>query len=204
MPLTVGLTGGIASGKSTVCSQLAQLGAGIIDADIIAKVVCQPGFPAYQEIIEKFGSEIVMADGQLDRKALRNIIFNDAQAKVDLETIIHPKVREQLLAQLAKSTHRVTIIAVPLLIEAKMQSLFDRILVVTTSRSQQLARLLQRDGISEQLAKQMIGAQIDDEQRLHYADDIIDNNGDFNALTEQLEKLMKTYQKLAVNNQLTH
>ncbi|MDT8310304.1 MAG: dephospho-CoA kinase [Methylophaga sp.] len=200
MPLQVGLTGGIASGKTTVCDIFAALGADIIDADIIAKDLCQPGLPAHQQIVAHFGEDLLLETGDLDRQALRQLIFQDVDAKKVLEAIIHPQVRQALTLQLKQSQAAVTIVAVPLLIEAKMQDMFDRILLVTANRNTQLARLLARETISAALAGQMINAQIDDRQRLHYADDIIDNNGVVEKLTGQIEKLMKIYQQLAANN----
>ncbi|MDX1573479.1 MAG: dephospho-CoA kinase [Methylophaga sp.] len=200
MPLQVGLTGGIASGKSTVCEIFDALGAKIIDADVIAKAVCQSGMPAYQQIVAHFGDNVLLETGDLDRPALREIIFQDAAAKKALEAIVHPQVRQALKVQLQQSEAAVTIVAVPLLIEARMQDMFDRILLITANKNLQLARLLARETISEVLAKQMVSAQIDDKQRLHYADDIIDNNGNVKNLTGQIEKLMKTYQQLAANN----
>lgn len=200
MPLHIGLTGGIASGKSTVCNIFARLGAAIIDADVIARQVCQQGTPAYQQIVAHFGQGLLLETGDLDRQALRQLIFQDVDAKKGLEAIIHPQVRQVLTAQLKQSQAAVTIVAVPLLIEAEMQDIFDRILLVTANYNTQLTRLLARETISETLAKQMISAQIDDQQRLHYADDIIDNNGGVEKLTGQIEKLMTIYQQLAANN----
>lgn len=200
MPLQVGLTGGIASGKSTVCKIFAERGATVIDADDIVRAICQPGEPAYQRIIAHFGNKILLDDGQLNRRALRDIVFNDNDARKALEAIIHPMVRQQLTIQLQQNTAAVTIVAVPLLIEANMQDLFDRILLVTANRASQLQRLVARDGISPALAGQMIAAQIDDQARLHYADDIIDNNGDVVMLTSQIAKLMENYQQLAANS----
>lgn len=200
MPLRVGLTGGIASGKSTVCATFAKMGATIIDADDIVRAICQPGEPAYQQIIAHFGNKVVLDNGQLNRQTLRDIIFNDNAARQALEAIIHPLVRQQLAIQLQKNSAAFTLVAVPLLIEANMQDLFDRILLVTVNRATQLKRLLSRDKISRGLAERMIAAQIDDQQRLHYADDIIDNNGDVELLTCQIAKLMKNYQQLAANN----
>ena len=200
MPLQVGLTGGIASGKSTVCKIFAERGATIIDADDIVRAICQPGEPAYQQIIAHFGHKVLLSDGQLNRQALRDIIFNDNDARKALEAIIHPTVRQQLSLQLQQNTAAVTLDAVPLLFESNMQDLFDRVLLVTANRANQLKRLLSRDGISPALAGQMIAAQIDDQVRLHYADDIIDNNGDVEMLTSQIAKLMKNYQQLAANS----
>lgn len=200
MPLHIGLTGGIASGKSTVCNIFAKLGAAIIDADVIAKQICQQGMPTYQQIVTHFGKGILLETGDLNRAALRQIIFQNIDAKKALETIVHPQVRQALTSHLKQSPAAVTIVAVPLLIEAEMQDMFDRILLVTANYNTQLTRLLARETISETLAGQMISAQIDDQQRLHYADDIIDNNGDVEKLTGQIEKLMKSYQQLAADS----
>ncbi len=200
MPIHIGLTGGIASGKSTVCKIFSQLGAAIIDADVIAKQVCQPAMPAYQEIVAYFGIDLVLETGDLDRQALRQIIFHDAGARNALEAIVHPQVRKALTAQLKQCHAAVTIVAVPLLVEAEMQDMFDRLLLVKANHNTQSNRLLARETISKTLVEQMISAQIDDQQRLHYADDIIDNNDDVKNLTGQIEKLMKSYQQLAANN----
>lgn len=200
MPLHIGLTGGIASGKSTVCNIFAKLGAAIIDADVIAKQICQQSMPTYQQIVTHFGKGILLETGDLNRAALRQIIFQNIDAKKALETIVHPQVRQALTSHLKQSPAAVTIVAVPLLIEAEMQDMFDRILLVTANYNTQLTRLLARETISETLAGQMISAQIDDQQRLHYADDIIDNNGDVEKLTGQIEKLMKSYQQLAADS----
>ncbi len=200
MPLQVGLTGGIARGKSTICDIFGALGARIIDADVIAKDVCQQGMPAYQQIVAHFGNNVLLETGELNRPAIREIIFQDAAARKALEAIIHPQVRQALKTQLQQSEVAVTIVAVPLLIEARMQDMFDRILLITANKNVQLARLFARETISEVLAGQMVSAQIDDQQRLHYADDVIDNNGDVEHLTGQIERLMKTYQQLAANN----
>lgn len=200
MPLRIGLTGGIASGKSTVCDLFATAGAEIIDADRIVRAVCAPGEPVYKQIVAQFGTDMLLGNGDLNRPALREIIFNDASARQQLEAIIHPEVRQQLTVQLQQSQAAVAIVAVPLLIEAEMQDLFDRILLVMANPQTQLTRLLARETISEALAKQMIAVQIDDRQRLPYADDMIDNNGDSQSLAEQVQKLMANYQQLATNS----
>lgn len=197
MPLRVGLTGGIASGKSTVCEIFDRFGAAIIDSDVTARALCEPNMPTYQKIVSQFGNNVLLDNGNLDRQLLRDIIFNDVDARYKLEAIIHPQVRQALTEQLNQSQSSVTIVAVPLLIEAQMQDLFDRILVVTATQKTQLQRLLARETIAETLAQQMISSQIDDQQRLHYADDIIDNSCDVQTLTNQIEKLMKKYQQLA-------
>ncbi|AFJ03361.1 Dephospho-CoA kinase [Methylophaga frappieri] len=193
--LRVGLTGGAASGKSTVCKLLAEGGAKIIDADRLAKELSAPDQPAWRSILQTFGNQYALDDGQLDRKALRELIFTDEAARSKLEQILHPPIRKAIIAQMHNATADLVVIAVPLLIEAQMQDLFDRILVITADDKVKQQRLQQRDAISPQLARQILNAQIDEQRRLHYADDIIDNNHSQHALASQVEMLLKVYRQ---------
>lgn len=195
--LKIGLTGGIASGKSTICTLFERYSIPIIDADLIARQLVKPSEQAYSEIIAVFGQDIVQKNGQLDRAKLRELIFFDPQLKQQLENILHPKIRQQLILQGQQQQTPYCIFATPLLIESNMNSLVDRILVIDLSVKQQLQRLQKRDDISLSQAQLMIDAQCDRKQRLASADDIINNNGIADALSEQVETLYKKYNNLA-------
>ncbi|PHS29753.1 MAG: dephospho-CoA kinase [Methylophaga sp.] len=197
--LKIGLTGGIASGKSTVCSLFADYNVPIIDADIIARQLVEPSNEAYSEIVHYFGKEILQNDNSLNRKKLRQRIFSDPAAKQTLETILHPKIRQQLILQ-SQQQHAAAayiILAIPLLVESKMSDLVDRTLVIDVDPSLQLKRLQQRDEISSDLAHTIINAQCSPKRRLASADDVIDNNGNLAALSEQIKLLHQKYIKLS-------
>jgi len=194
----VGLTGGIASGKSTISHLFTELGVTVIDADKIARDLVEPDQPCYHEILLRFGSEIVLDNCHLDRQKLRQIIFDDQQAKSDLENILHPNIRQQLISQSdAAATSSYCILSVPLLIEANMTSLVDRILIIDTTPELQLSRLCARDNITQDVALKMINSQIGQQQRLQAADDIIINTGSASMLNKQVMDLHKTYCNLA-------
>ena len=197
--LQIGLTGGIASGKSTVCTLFENFSIPIIDADNIARQLVEPGMAAHSEIVLTFGKAILNPDSSLDRKNMRQLIFSDPSAKRSLEAILHPKIRQQLVLQTQQYHAPYIILAIPLLFEAKMTDLVDRILVIDIHADLQLARLQQRDNIPPQQALAMINAQYSQQQRLVSADDIIDNNNDLNALNIQVDLLHKKYIKLANN-----
>lgn len=195
--LKVGLTGGIASGKTTVCQLFLAHGVPVIDADKISRQLVTQGQPALTEIIQVFGEAILQKDGELNRAKLRHIIFIDSNAKQQLEVILHPLIRQQLLLEVADVRSPVVILAVPLLIEAKMQSLVNRICVIDCDPLVQLKRLCERDNIEQELAIAMLSAQLQRQQRLHFADDIIDNSGQIDELYAQVSQLHSTYQLLA-------
>ncbi|NQZ54777.1 MAG: dephospho-CoA kinase [Piscirickettsiaceae bacterium] len=195
--LKIGLTGGIASGKSAVCQLFSQYDIPIIDADIIARQLVEPGLPAFKEIVLTFGSNIVQQDGYLNRSLLRQLIFTDSAAKKQLETILHPKIRQQLSSQSQQYSSQYCILVIPLLIEADMQDLVDRILVIDLSPEQQLQRLCQRDQLSPDDAQMIINNQCARHQRLSIADDIIDNNNTPEILAQSVTKLHQKYLNLA-------
>ncbi|ODN65941.1 MULTISPECIES: dephospho-CoA kinase [Methylophaga] len=197
MVFRVGLTGGIASGKSTVSELFKDLGIEVIDADIIARELSQPGTAQYQLIVEYFGDEIVLADGQLNRPALRKLLFSDAKAKQQLEQILHPAIRQQLLQQAANAKSSYCILSIPLLIEANLQSCVDRILVVDVDSETQMLRLQNRDKLSTKEVTQHLAAQSNRAQRLQYADDIIDNSDAIEKLKFQVTQLHALYCQLA-------
>lgn len=193
----VGLTGGIASGKSTVSHLFSDLGITIIDADIIARDLVKIDQPCYQQIIAQFGSEILLDDLQLDRQKLRQLIFQDLQAKLALEAILQPPIRQELLSQSETTKSPYCILSIPLLIEADMTALIDRCLVIDTTPALQLSRLCNRDKINKDEAQRMINSQVNRQQRLQYADDIIVNTTSASALEKQVNELHKKYCNLA-------
>lgn len=197
MVFRVGLTGGIASGKSTVSQLFATHGIDIIDADIISRELCQPGKVSYHAIVEQFGKQFLLEDGQLNRPALRELIFSEPQARQQLENILHPAIRQQMFQQSEISSSPYCILVIPLLIEAKMQSSVDRILVVDVDNQSQLSRLQKRDNLSATQAMQQIAAQLGPAQRLQYADDIIDNSAGNDSLKFQVSQLHALYCQLA-------
>jgi dephospho-CoA kinase len=195
--LKVGLTGGIASGKSTVCALFAHYKIPIIDADLIARQLVEPNKIAYVEIIQNFGQKILQKDKAINRKKLRQLIFSDPTAKQTLENILHPKIRQQLILQSQQQHTPYIILAIPLLIESKMYDLVDRILVIDIEPSLQLQRLQQRDGSSSDQAQAMVSAQCSQKQRLAHANDIIDNNDDPTTLSKKIELLHQKYINLS-------
>lgn len=193
MPYIVALSGGIASGKSTIANLFAQLGVPIIDADVIARQVVEIGTDAYKVIVKHFSQEILLPNNEIDRSQLRDIIFNNDHERLWLNNLLHPIIQEQTQIQIAQQTAAYVIWVVPLLVENNLYNLSDRVLMVDTPEQLQLERLIQRDNIDESLAKKMISSQISSQKRLTYADDIIVNNGDLTSLTAQVNKLHQQY-----------
>lgn len=205
-PLRIGLTGGIASGKSTVADLFAELGATIIDTDIIARQVVMPGQPALDEIVQEFGPEILNVDGGLDRSAMRSLVFADDAARARLETILHPRIQEEAIRQSRIAADRrrsdqsdpgIQIIVVPLLVESSLRPFVDRVIVVDCSEETQLQRLMARDAGTEAEARRMIAAQSTREERLAIADDVVDNDGSLVNTREQVAALHEIYRSLA-------
>jgi len=192
-PLRIGLTGGIASGKTTVSDLFAKLGATVVVTDIIAREVVAPGQPALDEIRTAFGEEVLNADGSLDRGAMRQLIFADDTARERLEAILHPKIQAETLRRVAAADGPYTIVVVPLLADSPLRAHLDRILVVDCDESTQIRRLLERDTESEQQARRILAAQASREQRLAIADDVIENNLSLAALAEQVSAIHDRY-----------
>jgi dephospho-CoA kinase len=182
----VGLTGGIASGKSTVADELARRGALVIDADRLAREVVEPGTPELAKVAERFPGAVV--DGRLDRAKLAAVVFVNPQARRDLERLIHPAVRKRA-AELEQSAPpgSVVVHVIPLLVETGQESDFDLCVVVDVDHETQLSRLLARDGMTRAEAEARIGAQATREQRLAAADMVIDNSGSVTQLREQID-----------------
>lgn len=196
-PLRIGLTGGIASGKSTVADMFAELGARVIDTDVIAREVVRPGQPALDEIRIAFGDAMISADGSLNRSAMRKLVFADENARRRLEAILHPRIQEETRRQSNEASGEYQIIVVPLLVESPLKSFVDRILVVDCNEDTQVRRLLARDAESEAQARCMLEAQASREQRLAIADDVITNDGTLTSTRSQVAALHEIYQSLA-------
>ena len=196
--LKIGLTGGIASGKTTVSDYFKRIGISVIDADVISHEVTKPNGSAFEEIISSFGSNILDDNGLIDRKKMRSIIFDDASKKKILEGIIHPKVREEMFNLVSKSNDHYLIVSVPLLIETGMNKMMNRTLVVDCSEETQIQRLIERDKITLDEAQSILRNQIDRSTRQRAADDLIVNekNVSFNELEEEVLELHKRYSKL--------
>ncbi len=198
--LKIGLTGGIASGKSEVTRRFEALGIFVADADLAAREAVAIGSDGLADIVDMFGSGVLSVDGSLDRPAMRRRVFNDPDARKRLEGIIHPHVRELLRAACSKADTPYVIAAVPLLAESggrKAYPWLQRILVVDVPEAVQLQRLLQRDGIDEDLARRMMSVQASRQQRLAIADDVLVNDGQLEQLDAQVAALDRMYRTLA-------
>lgn len=197
--LAVVVTGGIASGKTTVTNAFAALGVPIFDADAISRELVAPGQPALAEIAATFGADMLAPDGELDRRRLRERIFADEAARRRLEAILHPRVRSELRARAAACSAPYCLLAIPLYAEsAQTYDWVDRVLVVDVPRAVQLARLMQRDGMTAEFAQRALAAQATRVQRLALADDVIDNSGNLDDLPHIVARLHRLYTALAV------
>jgi len=191
--LKIGLTGGIGSGKSTVTALFSQLNIPIIDADIIAHQLVQPYQPALLKLQQVFGDAIINADNTLDRAYLRDIVFTDKEKKIKLESILHPLIFQQMQLEYEQQNSAYVILSIPLLIETKMTSFVDRILVIDCAVETQIKRVKQRDNLSNERILSIISIQASRKQRLSHADDIIDNSNSTSQLAEQVKKLHNHY-----------
>lgn len=190
----VGLTGGIASGKTTVSRLFQALGVPVIDSDEIARDVVAPGTPALAAIQARFGAGVIQADGTLDRRALRQIVFGDPLARRDLEAITHPAIRAEMESRSRAAGGTYQLLAIPLLVEGGGgRDRVDRVLVVDCDEQTQLRRVMLRDGVDEAGARAVLAAQASRAQRLAAADDVIANDGDLARLRDQVEALHRRY-----------
>jgi dephospho-CoA kinase len=196
-PPRIGLTGGIASGKSTVADLFARKGIPVIDTDQIAREVVEPGQPALGTIVRLFGANILDERGRLRRRRLRERVFADNLLRKALEAELHPRIRDEAIARSRTAGGPYQVIVVPLLAESPMKAWMDRILVVDCSEEVQLARLLERDTEDEAQARRMIAAQASRQERLAIADDVIDNSGTLDATARQVDELHRSYLRLA-------
>ncbi len=198
--LIIGLTGGIGSGKSTVAGIFAEYDVPIIDADLIARELVEPGQPALAQITNQFGMEILNADGSLNRQKLRKQVFADSAQRKQLEAILHPLIRQEMLARLESVSAAYVILVIPLLVENGRWEVIDRVLVVNIDPDLQLQRVMQRDNTPIQEAQAAINAQINPKDRLSAADDIIDNSDDIATLRKQVKALHMKYANAAIDN----
>ena len=198
--LSVALTGGIGTGKSTVTSKFHALGTPIIDSDIISRSIVEPGKPCLDAIICEFGKKILDLRGEIHRRKLRNIIFNDSEAKKKLENILHPVIYKEIDKEISNIDYAYCLIAIPLLIETRATDRFDRILLIDVTEKTQLLRASKRDKASIKYISETIKNQTSRNQRLHYADDIIDNNNEVEKLDYIVEMLHKKYLRLSELN----
>lgn len=191
--LLVGLTGGIATGKSTVSEMLRRRGAVIIDADLLAREVVAPGEPALAAIADEFGPDVIAADGTLDRKKLGAIVFRDAARRTRLEAITHPAIRERFARRIAELTERgftgLVFFDAPVMIESGTYKHMDRLVVVATDPATQIARLMARDGIDREEAERKIASQMPVAEKAKVAEYVIDNAGDRAATERQVERV---------------
>ncbi len=195
--LRVGLTGGIASGKSTAAKFFGALGVPILDSDQLAREVVEPGQPSLERLVERFGTSILTADGHLDRPALRDIVFSDPRARADLEALTHPAIGAAMEARSAAAGGPYQVLVIPLLVEKNLKSHVDRVLVVDCEEALQLKRLRDRDGSSPAQAQAILAAQASRAARLKVADDVIRNDQDLSAVQRQVVALHQRYLQLA-------
>jgi dephospho-CoA kinase len=195
----IALTGGIASGKSTVARLFEALGAKLIDADQVARDVVAPPSAVLDRIAARFGTGILLADGSLDRAQLRRHVFADPAARTDLEAIMHPAIHAEIAKHARQLRGPYLLVAIPLLVETNTQDQYDRVLLVDASAETQRRRLQLRDGVDAAAAERMLAAQSTREARRAIAHDIIDNDGDVGRLAAQVEALHRRY--LALGSQ---
>ncbi len=197
--LLIGLTGGIASGKTLVANRFAELGVPVIDADVLAREVVRPNSGGLAALVEKFSDSILTDSGELDRAVLRSIIFAKPDHRKTVETILHPLIRQlsdRRIADAAADQHAYAIYAIPLLVETGQQERFDRILVVDVPQQLQLDRLMSRDDSTESQAVSILSAQASRVERLAIADDVIANDGTIEEAHRQVDELHQRYMAL--------
>ncbi|WP_413286465.1 dephospho-CoA kinase [Bacillus mojavensis] len=196
MTLVIGLTGGIASGKSTVANMLIDKGITVIDADIIAKQAVERGMPAYRQIIDEFGEDILLENGDIDRRKLGALVFTNEQKRLALNSIVHPAVREEMLKRRDESIanqETFVVLDIPLLFESKLESLVDKIIVVSVTKELQLGRLIKRNQLTEEEALSRIRSQMPLEEKVSRADNVIDNSGTLEETKQQLEEILSCW-----------
>ncbi|MBS7663913.1 dephospho-CoA kinase [Pseudomonas lalucatii] len=196
-PWILGLTGGIGSGKSAVAQHFIEHGVHLVDADQAARWVVEPGRPALQQIAEHFGSEVLLADGQLNRPALRARVFADGHERRWLEALLHPLIRQEITAYLARAESPYAILVSPLLVESGQHELTQRILVVDAPERLRIARTMQRDQTTAEQVQAILQAQASREERLRYADDVLVNDRDLDWLRGEVERLHNFYLSLS-------
>ncbi|WP_313131031.1 dephospho-CoA kinase [Pseudescherichia vulneris] len=197
MGYTVALTGGIGSGKSTIANEFLKNGVSVVDADVIARQVVEPGAPALCAIAAHFGPETIQPDGTLNRRLLRERIFASPDDKRWLNALLHPLIHEETQRQIAGATSPYVLWVVPLLVENQLHTKADRVLVVDVSPETQISRTMARDGVTREHAEHILAAQATREARLAVADDVIDNNGAPDAVASDVARLHEAYLRYA-------
>ncbi len=197
--LVVGLTGGIGSGKSAVTAEFERLGVPVVDADIVAREVVMPGSDGLTEVVQAFGTDVLGANGMLDRKKLRLRVFDDDTQRKHLESILHPKIRDRIRHKLDAITTPYCILCVPLLVERQGYENVDRILVIDCSEELQITRVMARDNLTRSQVEAIMRTQATREHRLAVADDVIDNSRDLEALRAPIAKLHEKFTDIAEN-----
>ena len=196
--LLVGITGGIATGKTTVANLLKEMGVAHIDYDLLARKVVEPGKAAWEDIRAYFGSQVLNGDQSVDRKKLGRIVFQDPDKRIKLESFTHPRIHEQFVKQVnkiaEKSPGSIIQVSIPLMIEQNLQYMFHKLVVVYVSEKQQMERLIARDRMSEAAARAILDAQLPIEEKVGYADYVIQNGGSIEDTKKQVEELLKTLQ----------
>ncbi|MDF1692982.1 MAG: dephospho-CoA kinase [Zhongshania sp.] len=195
--LVIGLTGGIGSGKTAASNRFAKLGIGIVDADVIAREVVEPGSTALQKIAAHFGDSHLLADGQLNRAALRQTIFADPAAKQWLESLLHPLIASETQRQLQSVQSAYAMYVSPLLVESQQKHMCDRLVVVDVPETVQLSRTISRDNNEQAQVERIIASQVDRNSRLAAASDVIDNTQSLSQLDERVSELHQQFLKLA-------
>ncbi|MEM7358560.1 MAG: dephospho-CoA kinase [Pseudomonadota bacterium] len=194
IPYIVGLTGGIGSGKTVVSDHFATLGVPVIDTDVIARIVVEPGQPALAELVAAFGEQVLQADGKLDRSALRNIAFASDSNKATLDGITHPAIRTETLAQIQQVAYSYCIVVVPLLVpDSAFTSFMRRILVVVADHQTKVERVMKRSNLSAAEVERIMRTQLSDEERAGFADDVIHNDGTIADAHREVESLHQQY-----------
>lgn len=201
-PLVIGVTGGIGSGKSTVCTAFSRYGIPVFDTDQVAREVVVPGSPGLAAVVAAFGTEVLAEDGTLDRAALRKIVFADSARRADLEAILHPRIRSRVQELIAQTTTPYCLLGIPLLVEHGNHSQVDRILVVDCSEAAQIARVMARDKLTEQEVTAIMRTQATRQERLDKADDVVINASELSAIQAQVKALHARYLALAENRRV--
>lgn len=200
----IGLTGGIASGKSTITRLFGKYGIGHVDADQVARDIVMPGEPVLEQLVARYGKQLLQPDGQLNRRSLRHIIFSDEQERRWVEALMHPAIRTRMFDQLARLQPPYALLVVPLLFEAGLDQQVDRVLVIDIPEQLQRLRLKERDHCSDAQINAILKAQLSRQERLSRADDVIDNSGEpeNRQLVQRIAQLDHYYRQLATNKQL--
>jgi dephospho-CoA kinase len=195
--LRIGLTGGIASGKSTVAQRFTELGVPVIDADAAARAVVMPDTPGLAAVGQRFGPGVVAANGELDRRALRDLVFRDPASRRDLEALLHPLIRAEMERSAELAAGPYVVMAIPLLVEGGSSDRVDRVLVVDVEEAVQLQRVMARDGCTLEQARAILASQASRSARLAAADDVLLNTGSVTDLRQAVDHLHQRYLRLA-------